>query len=600
MNDAYDAWSDSIRPPADIPPWAWAANHVRIQNSERSAFFDPEQTPWWKAPMECAADADTRQVVVLAPTGSGKSTMAEALACWIISESPGGMLYASQTDSTSSFWAESRLMPAIRSCEPLKNILPQDRNKFRKTEIIFPHMPLVVTGANMSSFQELSMQWLYGDEVWAWKQGLIREFQARHHNRWNRKEYLVSQGGFTDGEFDTQWQATDKARFSWRCDCGSCQPFDWENLKYETIEKNGKIDKDESANTARMICPSCKKEHADTVQSRRSLASSNMDNGADGYIASRESPPERRGFKTDRLAIWWIPWKLDVIAFLSAMQAKEMGDYLPLQQWRQKHRADFWSEQLTDSPIELGGTAGFVMADCATTERIPGEIMMRHKGREIGLARFMTIDAGKDHFWVVVATWKPGGVIRVLYEGRTQSRGAVAGVNEPDLVDIQTRYGIPPHRVWLDFGFEDKRMAEISADNGWHGVIGRDERGFRWNVGRGKYVERLYSDLSNKLLPNGKIAKYRKLASNPIKDILHRMTQREGAIELPDDVSDAFRTHMTCERREIRKMGKDQGSESVWTAPNHAQNHLWDCMYYAIGQGLLYKTFQYEDDPPSD
>lgn len=176
----------------------------------------------------------------------------------------------------------------------------------------------------------------------------------------------------------------------------------------------------------------------------------------------------------------------------------------------------------------------------------------------------------------------------------------MAGVNEPDLVEIQQRYGIAPHRVWLDFGFEDKRMAEIAADNGWHGVIGRDERAFRWNVGRGKFVERLYSDLSNKLLPSGKVAKYRRLASNPIKDILHRMTQRDGALQIPDDVSESFRTHMQCERREIRKMGKDQGTESVWMAPNHAQNHLWDCMYYAIGQGLLYKVFQYEDEPPPD
>jgi energy-coupling factor transporter ATP-binding protein EcfA2 len=601
MKDIYQAWADAFRPPADIPPWAWGAKYVRIANSERSAFFDPEQTPWWKAPMECAADVETRQVVVLAPTGSGKSTMAEALACWIISESPGGMLYASQTDATSSFWAESRLMPAIRQCDPLKNILPQDRNKFRKTEIIFPHMPLVVTGANMSSFQELSMQWLYGDEVWAWKQGLIREFQARHHNRWNRKEYLVSQGGFSDGEFDTQWQATNKARFSWRCECGSCQPFDWKDLKFDTIEKNGVVDKDASANTARMICPKCGKEHADEIQNRRMLAASNMDNGEQGYIATREAPEERRGFQVDRLAIWWIPWKLDVLSFLTAMQAKEMGDYLPLQQWRQKHRADFWSEDQTDSPIELGGSSGYCMSDCATRERLPGEIMMRHKGREIGLARFMAIDAGKDHFWFVVATWKPGGVMQVLREGRTQSRGIINGVAEPDLVAIQEEYGIAPHRVWLDFGFEIDRMSEIAATNGWQGVLGRDERSFRWGIGRGRYVERLFSERANRVLPNGKVASYRRLASNRVKDILHRMTQREGAIELPDDVSDAFREHMQCERREKRKLGKDQGEEWVWVAPkSHAQNHLWDCMYYLIGQGLIYRLFSYEDDAPAD
>jgi energy-coupling factor transporter ATP-binding protein EcfA2 len=547
--------------------------------------------------MECAADIETRQVVVLSPTGSGKSTMAEALTCYVVSEDPGPMLYASQTDATSGFWAESRLMPAIRRCEPLAALLPTDRNKVRKTEIMFPHMPLLVTGANMSSFQELSMRWLYGDEAWAWKAGLIREFQARHHNRWNRKEYLVSQGGFADGEFDTQWKATDMARFSWRCECGSAQPFSFEQIKFDRIEG----DKDATARTARRVCPSCGKEHDDTTLARRALSDSNMDNGAMGYIAGKDAPNERRGFQIDRGAVWWVPMRDDVLAFLNAMEAKDMGDYLQLQQWRQKHRAEFWSEDMTDSPIEITASSSYLTADCATKDRLPGEIMMRHKGKEIGLARFMTIDAGKDHFWYAVTTWKPGGVIRVLREGRTQSRGQVNGVWEPELVDIANSYGIAPHRVWLDFGFEIDRMAEIAATNGWHGVLGRDERAFRWPIGKGKHVERLFSDLSRKLLPNGIVAKYRRLASNPIKDTLYRMTQREGGIELPGDISDAFREHMACERREKRSLGRDQGTEWIWTpGKSHAQNHLWDCMYYAVGQGLLYKLFQYDEVAESE
>ena len=593
MKAVYESFRAALRPPTGLPPWEWAARHVRIANSERSSFFDPEQTPWWKGPMECAADIETRQVVVLAPTGSGKSTMAEALTCYVVSEDPGPMLYASQTDATSGFWAESRLMPAIRRCEPLSALLPTDRNKVRKTEIMFPHMPLLVTGANMSSFQELSMRWLYGDEAWAWKAGLIREFQARHHNRWNRKEYLVSQGGFADGEFDTQWQSTDKARFSWRCECGSAQPFDWEQVKFDAIEG----DKDATAKTARRVCPSCSKEYPDTTQSRRTLSESNMDNGARGYIAGKDAPQERRGFQVDRGAVWWIPMADDVRAFLDAMEAKNLGDYMPLQQWRQKHRAEFWSEEAMESPIIITGSGEKTTEELATKDRLPDERMMRHKGKDIGLARFMTIDAGKDHFWFSVVTWLHGGRIQVLREGRVQSRGA----NEQELANIAASYGIAPHRVWLDFGFEIDRMAEIASANGWHGVLGRDERSFRWPVGSGRYVERLFSPPNNKMLPNGKVAKYRRLAANPIKDILYRITQREDAINLPSDVSDAFREHMTCERREKRSLGKDQGTEWIWTpGKSHAQNHLWDCMYYAVGQGLLYGMLAVDDEKSAE
>ena len=57
MNDpAKQAWISGIRiglkPPTQLKPWHWAAKNVKIANSERASFFDPEQTPWWKAPME--------------------------------------------------------------------------------------------------------------------------------------------------------------------------------------------------------------------------------------------------------------------------------------------------------------------------------------------------------------------------------------------------------------------------------------------------------------------------------------------------------------------------------------------------------------------
>jgi phage terminase large subunit GpA-like protein len=186
-NVVSESFSTAWRPSTSKQPWEWAANNVKISNSERGTFFDPEQTPWWKAPMECAGDSSTRQVVVIAPTGSGKSTMAEALIPYIVAENPGSILYASQTDEDAKFWAETRLKPAMKSCKELNDLWPEDRHKSRKLEIIFPHLAMILGGANLSNFQEKSVRWLYGDEVWNWKAGLVREFMARHHNRWNRQ-----------------------------------------------------------------------------------------------------------------------------------------------------------------------------------------------------------------------------------------------------------------------------------------------------------------------------------------------------------------------------------------------------------------------------
>ena len=182
-NPVDDSCHVGWRPPTTLKTWEWARDNVKIANSERASFFDPEQTPWWKAPMECAGDHEVREVVVIAPTGSGKSTMAEGLIPYIVAEDPGAMLYTSQTDADARFWAETRLLPALKSVESIRNLWPEDRHKSRKLEIIFPHMPLVLGGANMSNFQEKSVRWIYGDEVWKWAPGLLRECQARTARR---------------------------------------------------------------------------------------------------------------------------------------------------------------------------------------------------------------------------------------------------------------------------------------------------------------------------------------------------------------------------------------------------------------------------------
>jgi energy-coupling factor transporter ATP-binding protein EcfA2 len=67
------------------------------------------------------ADYTTRHMVMLFPTGSGKSTFFEAAICWIVAESPGGTLYASQTDSDAELWAETRLIKSMRAEWQLKS-----------------------------------------------------------------------------------------------------------------------------------------------------------------------------------------------------------------------------------------------------------------------------------------------------------------------------------------------------------------------------------------------------------------------------------------------------------------------------------------------
>lgn len=566
------------RPPTDLLPFEWAAKFVRIANSERSSSFDPDQTPWWKGPMTCAGDFETREIVVVAPTGSGKSTMAEALIPYVVSEDPGPMLYASQTDDDAKFWAETRLKPALKSCPQLEGLWPEDRHKSRKLEIIFPHMPLLMGGANISNFQEKSVRWLYGDEVWAWKSGLVREFLARHHNRWNRKVFLVSQGGVVGGEFDLEWQKTDKGEFSWRCKCGEAQPYDFESLKYDTVTReDGTVDDQATSETCRMACRGCSKEHPDDVHTRRKMTDSNMGNGALGYISTNQEPLKNmRGFHIDSLAIWWIPWSQEVLEFLEANRLAKVGVTEKLRQWKQKRRAHFWSDDMADSEILISRN-GFTKLDFENGEPIDDEVR-----------RFATIDAGGDHYWMTICGWRQGGTCKILFEGYIPSDGG----DEKETADIVARYKVPPAQTFIDIGYQQDRILDLCVKHGWTGIKGEGtKRFFTHRSTGGKSIEKLYSPIKRARAKSGGVARFIFLASNPVKDVLARMMQAGDQIEIPADVSKPFENHMKCERRTVEKHPKTGEEKSVWIRPGSKANHLWDCMCYQVGAALAFRVF---------
>lgn len=559
----------AIRPPSSLSPPEWMARHVRVMNSERAAFFDIEQTPWWREPLELAADNSVHEIVILAPTGSGKSTVAEGLCPYIVSEDPGPFLYASQTDPDAKFWVESRALPAMKACDVIKHLWPNDKSKSRKTEILWPHMPMVFGGANFSNFQEKSIRWGYGDEVWAWNPGLVREFLGRHHNRWNRRFYLVSQGGEVGGELDIEWDKTDKAEWSWCCpECGHRQPYGRHQVKFDKVLAGGVLDHQASADTARVACDECKHEFPDTALNRRTLT-----NSAE-YVPTSGGLTGYRGFHVHALAVWWVPWSEYVLELLAAKQQLDLGDVTRWRQLRQKRDALPWNDSLAIERREaMVSTRGKDDVEKDPAARLDGETH-----------RVMTIDKGGDHFWAVVRAWGAGRFSTQLFEGYVASRGG----NEPDLRAIQERFGVPAQHVFLDVGYEMDEAIQLCADNGWSAVKGEGERKhYLYTPARGRSVERLFSTFNTHKGSRGTTWRYVLLASDPIKDILWRLMNGKGIRwEVLPDASKAYKNHMKAEVRKEVPIGKRKQLSHHWETVNR-QNHLRDCEYYQVAAALM-------------
>lgn len=564
--ELFRAARTAVRPPSRLSPAEWAGKFVRIQNSERAAFFDVDQTPWWRRPMDAAADNEVREIVVLAPTGSGKSTMAEALIPWIISEDPGPLLYASQTDADAKFWAESRLIPSLKTCQPLKSLWPEDRHKSRKMEIIFPHMPMVLGGANLSNFQEKSVRWLYGDEVWEWKPGLVREFLARHHNRWNRRVFLVSQGGVVGDELWQEWEKTDKAEFCWTCPkCENVQPYLGQQLVVDVQTVDGEMDIQATADTARLRCPVCEHEITDTVANRRDLASSGIyvpqASGLKGYI----------GCHVHALAVWWVPWSEYAIERIQAQNQLQSGIFTKLRQLTQKRDASPWREDMADAKRELT-SSGYTLAEYEAGNKIENEKM-----------RFLTVDVGREHYWAVIRAWKDGGDSMLIWAGYVET--------DEKLRQLQQSFGVDDRHVFIDTGYDSARIYDLCAFYGWTGIRGDQAKGFQHKRSNGRAVEKLFSRIKRTRAPSGGVALWVMISADGCKNVLARLRNGEGARwDVPADVSDSYKHQIDSEARRTFVHSKTGQESHKWVKIRRA-NHLWDCENYQVAAALIAGLF---------
>ena len=328
----------------------WLNENFHIPHSARATKFHGDNGPHLREPIEAACSMNLRKVVIFACTGAGKTTIMEAFTTFVVAVEPGPMLAVGQGDKEIEVWAKTRLKGCLKSCQPIRGLM-EGMGRFDDTKdlISFPHMELHLGGANMSSLQEKSMRYTYGDEVWRWKKGMIRELLARHHDRWNRKSILVSQGCETnqDSPHDLvmQYREGDDRRPGFVCpSCGVWQRYLFANIKFDKTMIEGTNDLDYNAikKTARYECDndSCKASFPDNSGNRRTLSKTLSYRAFNSHCMEKVT-----SFTIPAWAVWWISWGDLVVEFLQAMEAKKAGDIEPLKQFQMKRAAEPWEEE---------------------------------------------------------------------------------------------------------------------------------------------------------------------------------------------------------------------------------------------------------------
>jgi hypothetical protein len=568
-----DGFKIGVKPPPEIPFREWASDNVYLPNSPEGARYSLDAVPAHGIIFDWLEDMDVREIALIACVGFGKTAILESWCTRIVAIDPGDTLVIGQTGDMVKQWMESR-MRKIWSTSPLASpYIPTgaERSNWKKDSVIFRHMNFFAGSANETDLQEKSMVNTAGDEVWRWERdgraGMIGYLLKRHHGRWNRKNLLMSQGGYEDGEWHQHAKGGKWHELEHICpSCGTGSEFDWRNWQYETVkDSNDEFDWPAIFDSIRLKCPHCGDEFQDTEYNRRQWAKCKPVWNGGKHV------PDRMTLRATFMTVWRYAWRDIVREWILANEDKRTGQFEKLEQITNQRFAQFWKPP-SDAPI-------------LTDTGDPYSKKEFNEGQKWELEdfRFMTVDNQLGHRWVVIRAWKIGGESRLIWEGK---------VNEwANVRYLQEKYGVENRAVFVDGRYRVEEVAEAAMQAAkpgdtrqWNILMGEESNGYMIEINKKRFLRPFSSWVSN-TSTRGITYKFCKFSNLKCKDRLTYLMS-SGTFGVPVDASKEYHAHMQAENKREMSPGKWRYVPVKKGRPNH----MWDCETMQIAAAAIFKV----------
>lgn len=605
MIDLSAVWRKAFAPPDRRSIEDWAHENVRLPPVlAKRGRFTIEDSRHFAAPLAALRHDRVRGVRIVAPVRGGKTLIADIFAPWVIVNDSASVLWVFQDDKIAEAHAETRQMPILLSVPAIRQMLPADRHKRRKADILFANgLPFVMQGPALGGLQSRGFKVVICDEPWLYKPGTLGQAKSRLGDfvkTASSKFLAIAQGGDEQSDWAMEVAAGVLFTFHVKCQgCGRLVAPEWTfrlpdktfaGAVYDSIKlADGTYDKDACAKTVRFVCPHCRHEHPNREKTRSEWRKTGQYLDAQGIAFDPANPPSEVSFRWHALVDY--PWEELVKEWLAAQDAKRVGNFAPLVNFFQKRCALMRSElsvHETDLPFATAqATASDPKAKIWDGER----------------ARFLTADRqSEDVYWVTVHAWGDGETRRIWF-GRLYS--------EADIESKRIELGVNADCTVIDSGYRPKGDHGVYAAcirYGWIAAKGTDEAFFWHAVQQGpvngvpqppQRVQRPWAPLSYGD-PGEGTTKEGQTRAPLIRFSAPAMAERVMAMierglwtvveNIPADMEAEYKRQMSAEFKRP-KVNKFTGRrEMVWVCPS-GNNHGFDCskmqVLCAMQVGLL-------------
>jgi hypothetical protein len=551
---------------ATIPDWA--LDNIRLRESPYGNQFRATETPWLLEPLTAFADPNTEEVVLNCAAQTGKTVSMQVAIAWALANHPGPTMTVMQDEDAAKDFSKERLMPMLESCATLRRQFPTDRHKKTNTEIFLTTCTLKLGAANNNFLRSWSIRWLFGDEVSAWKPGMLARARARTTRYWNRKHWLSSTPEEEGSDFDGAYKAGTCEH--WHLKCIGCSelfmPAFYDCLQWDTndtTKPNGVWDFEALSETVRMVCPHCGHQHENTETNWRAMSKG-------GYIATNDNPtPRVRSFSFNQLALppSVMPWADLVVDFLQAKQHAAGGYIQPLREFVTLRLAEPWK---ATNHVDIEKV---VVKDYEPSAEWADEA-----------TRFLTVDvqAYLEEFWAVARSWSKTGASRLLSFRRLTSFDEIEAMRK--------EFNIAPQRTFLDVGYQRARVLAECGRYGWMGMRGEDTTDYAHSI-NGHTVRRMFSK-PTRVSATGRTAPPVFRWSNPTtKDVLQLLKSgKSHPWEVCDlgEMADEYAKQIDSERK---KEVLDKHGRTTLRWVSFRANHGWDCELMQVVAASIAKLF---------
>lgn len=500
---------------------------------------------------------------------------------YLIDQDPAPTLVVYPTVELARSVSSTRIQPMIDASPALKAKKPKDSDDFALQEMLFPNMPLFLSGANSpASLASRPCRFVLLDEIdkfpmFAGKEAdPISLAEERQKTFWNRKRVKTSTPTIEDGPIMKEEARCDEVRdFNVACPhCGGMQVLKFPRVKWpDDLDRAAPDYPIRVRDSAWYECEHCRNRIED--QHRPALLSSGR------WIARKPvKHPKAVGFVISSLYSPWLRWGDVAEAFVRAQ-----GDPAKLMNFINSWLAEPWIQRVSEAK-----EADILAARCALPRlEIPAGAVALTCG----------IDMQKFGFWYRIRAHFRDGTSYGIDEGFLP--------DWPDLEHLLFESEFPspdgPRRIWralLDTGGGKDRESDVS----------RTEEAYQWlrANARGRGCQVFGCKGSSRPLP-GKLQIGRPLDKTPsgkplpgglqlvlidtekAKDAFHWRLERArkqevGAAYLHAETDERYARQILAEEKRRNKDGSEE-----WVRVSK-ENHLLDadCLSLAAADPELW------------